>query len=51
VIVVGYSDARIPWPIGKHRGQRARAAGVVYFGSFCDSFVFGSSSLTIRLMR
>jgi hypothetical protein len=29
LIVVGYSDARIPWPIAKRRGQRARAL-IVY---------------------
>ena len=31
VIVVGYSDASIPWPIGQRRGRRARAL-VLYGG-------------------
>jgi hypothetical protein len=30
VIVTGYSDARIPWPIGRRRGKPAR--GLVVFG-------------------
>ena len=31
VIVTGYSDARIPWPLGRQRGRSARAL-VVYGG-------------------
>jgi hypothetical protein len=35
VIVVGYSDARIPWPIGKRRGQRARA--LIIYGQLAEA--------------
>jgi hypothetical protein len=30
VVVTGYSDARIPWPVGRPRGQRGRAGHVVF---------------------
>jgi predicted transcriptional regulator len=35
VIVVGYSDARIPWPVGQRRGKGARA--LVVYGRLVDA--------------
>jgi hypothetical protein len=32
VVVVGYSDGRIPWPVGRRRGFRGRGGLVVYGG-------------------
>jgi hypothetical protein len=35
VIVVGYTDAKIPWPIGRRRGSSAR--GPVVYGRLADA--------------
>src|SRR5262245_7379723 len=35
VIVVGYSDAPIPWPVGRRRGKGAR--GLVVFGALAEA--------------
>ena len=35
VIMVGYSDARIPWPVGQRRGKGARA--LVVYGRLADA--------------
>jgi hypothetical protein len=35
VIVVGYSDAPIPWPIGQRRSRGARA--LVVYGALADA--------------
>jgi hypothetical protein len=35
VIVVGYSDARIPWPVGQRRGRGDRA--LVVYGRLADT--------------
>jgi hypothetical protein len=36
VIVVGYSDGRIPWPVGRRRGFRGRG-GLVVYGRLADA--------------
>src|SRR5579864_8273204 len=35
VIVVGYTDARIPWPVGRQRGRAAR--GPVVYGELAEA--------------
>src|SRR5688500_13104614 len=35
VIVTGYSDAPIPWPIGQRRGKGAR--GLIVFGALAEA--------------
>lgn len=32
VIVIGYTDGRIPWPVGKRKGSAGRGSPVVYGG-------------------
>lgn len=44
VVIVGLSDARIPWPIGKPKGVRARS--LVVFGALADA-VRNESNLAV----
>ncbi len=34
-VVIGYTDARIPWPVGRRKGTSAR--GPILFGRLADS--------------
>jgi hypothetical protein len=35
VVVVGFTDARIPWPVGKAKGGRAKS--LVVFGALAEA--------------
>lgn len=59
VIVVGYSDGRIPWPIGRQRGKGSK--GIVVFGGLAkailresnqaDCYWFGVRQWTVSKWR